>query len=104
MLGDKIEEWWRASEPERVVAVLRDVGMWRLANHDGCTCGSASIRNVDIDVSCGKGRPRGIWVSSGSMDYEDKEDLRPIAEEVQRQIQESDHRGEIPIHLHEWRK
>lgn len=95
-------------ENEVVVDLLRDVGVDRLGYFDGCVCCHFKVRNVEIGVSCGKGRDRGIWVSSASLDYYDRELkgldealLRPIAEEVQRQIEASeDGRGPIPIHLH----
>jgi hypothetical protein len=102
MVGDDIQEWWRTPEPQRVLQLMREIGVWRLGNCDGCMCTSFSIRYVDIDVSCGKGRERGVWVSSGSMDYSDTDLLQPIAEEIRRQIEEADGRGPMAVHLHEW--
>lgn len=105
------EESWKMREPEKVLAILKEVGVWRLAHWDGCTCTHFNVRHVDVDVSCGKGRDRGLWISSKSLDYWDGKSngcdenlLRPIAEEVARQIQESDGRGPIPIPIHfrEW--
>lgn len=88
------EESWKMSEPEKVVAIIKEVGAWRLGNWDGCTCSRFSIRNVDIDISCGKGGPRRVRVSSPSCDYIDGDpDLRTIGEEVARQVQESDGRS-----------
>ena len=102
------EESWNMSEPEKVVALIKEAEVWRLGNFDGCICSSFSVRNVDVQISCGKGQGRAIKVSSVSGDYYsersgeygDPEMLRPIAEEVQRQILEkSDGRGPIPIIL-----
>lgn len=103
-----VEQSWKMDEPEKVVAIIKEVGVWRLANWDGCICSRFSIRNVDVDISCGKGSDRGIRIDSPSMDYwnEDTADdcdeklLRPIAEEVKRQIENGgDHRGPIPIFI-----
>lgn len=102
-----IEESWKMSEPEKVVAILKEVGVWRLANWDGCICSRFSIRNVDVKISCGKGQKRGVWVSSPSMTYCSHENwgdglsLEPIAEEMQRQMQECDLRGPITVHIGE---
>lgn len=96
------------SETEMVVDLIRDVGVGRLGNFDGCICCEFKVRNVLVEISCGKGLDRGIWVSSGSMDYGDNLDgkadielLKPIAEEVQRQVQGSDMRGLISFHCSE---
>lgn len=100
------------SEPEEVLALVKEIGVGRLGGADGCMCLHFNIRRVDIDVSCGKGRDRGLWISSRSMDYWDSSTandssikmLRPIAEEVARQVEDSDGRGPVPIHYHEWGK
>lgn len=86
------EESWQMSEPEKVVAIIKECGLWMLGNWDGCCCSNFKIRNVEIDISCGKGRDQGIWVSSYSMDYDDKSLLRQIADEVLRQLRESSNR------------
>lgn len=94
------------SEPELVLELIREVGVHRLANWDGCICSHFSIRNVNVDMSCGKGRDRGLWIESRSGDYENGDHdalLRPIAEEVVRQAA-TDGRGPMPIHFHEWKK
>ena len=88
------EEGWAMSEPDKVIAVIKAVGVWRLANWDGCCCSHFSIRNVKIDASCGKGQPRCVKVSSRSLDYEgESEALRRIGEEVAQQIQKADGRS-----------
>jgi hypothetical protein len=92
---------WKMSEPEKVLTIIKEIECWRLGNWDGCLCSRFSIRNVDVEISCGKGRDRGIWVSSASLDYMDVKLLHPIAEEVQRQVEGGDHRGHAPIYLHE---
>ena len=90
---------------EEVLSLVKETGVGRLAGHDGCVCGFFSVRNVNVDIACGKGRDRGIWVYSNSMDYvEDTEEkLRPIAEEVKKYV-EDDGRGDALIHFHEWNK
>lgn len=90
------------SEEELVLELIKEVGIKRLGNWDGCACSWFSVRNVNVDISCGKGGDRGIWVHSRSMDYDDSELLRPIAEEVKCQVEQSDRRGPIQFYLHEW--
>lgn len=93
-----------------VVDLIREVGVGRLGFFDGCTCCSFSVRTVDVDVSCGKGRERAVWISSRSLDYWDQSTpngndeslLRPIAEEVAKQVENADGRGPIPLHFHPW--
>lgn len=88
------QESWRMSEPQKVLSIIKDVGAWRLGNWDGCTCSSFSIRNVNIDIGCGKGSPRRVHVSSRSGDYENGTvALRMIGDEVARQVQEGDSRS-----------
>lgn len=88
-----LEESWKMNEPEKVVNIIKELECWRLGNWDGCCCSSFNIRGVDIDISCGKGREQAVWVSSKSMDYEDKKSLRPIMIEVIRQVTEKSGRG-----------
>lgn len=76
------------TETEKVVAIIRDVQCWRLGNWDGCCCCNFSVRNVDVDISCGKGREQAVWVSSVSDDYSVTGFLRPIMDEVVRQLAE----------------
>jgi hypothetical protein len=87
------EQSWKMTEPEKVLAIVREVGVWRLGNWDGCVCSSFSIRNVDVDISCGKGRDQGVWISSPSYEYNDREQLRPIAVEIVRQLDEQANRA-----------
>jgi hypothetical protein len=87
------KEWWKMSEPERIVWIIREVGCSTLGNWDGCCCSRFSVRNVDVDVSCGKGREQAVWVSGRSMDYATEESLRPIMTEVVRQVSEQSGRG-----------
>jgi len=105
------EESWTMSEPQKVAALIREVGLWRLGNWDGCCCSRFSIRNVDVDISCGKGRDQGVWLSSNSLDYwkegttdgNDEELLRPIMEEIIRQlIAQSSRGGNFAQHFHPW--
>jgi hypothetical protein len=96
---------WHKPEPQIVLEIIQAVGIHRLANFDGCLCGRFSLRNVDIDICCGKGRQRALWISSKSGDYDDnaQKKLRPIAEEVVRQVQDlNDGRGEMPTRFDAW--
>ena len=100
-----VRQSWKMSEPEKVLALIKALGIWRLGNLDGCCCSNFIIRGVGIDIACGKGRNRGVFVFNHSMDYEDYKDpelLRPIAEEVKHQLEECDGRGPAPICLREW--
>lgn len=93
------------SEPNMVLAIIKELGIYRLGNCDGCVCSSFSLRNVHVDISCGKGTDRAVRVYSHSGDYDEGHDelLRPIAEEVQRQVEGSDMRGPAPIFFEEWK-
>lgn len=91
------------SETERVVAIIKDVECSSLGNWDGCCCSEFSIRNVLVEVSCGKGRKQGIWVSSRSMDYDDAGLLQPVMDEVFAQVTEQSGRGgPFAQHLYKW--
>jgi hypothetical protein len=94
---------WGKTEPQRVTDLIREVGLHRLGNLDGCICCNFSIRNVDVEISCGKGGERGIKVSSASMDYENgTSELKTIADEVHRQaLLLEDGRGPLPITIEE---
>lgn len=87
-------ESWKMSETDKVVALIREVELWRLGNWDGCCCSRFSLRNVDVDISCGKGREQAVWVSSASGDYDGQPSLQPIMDEVVRQLNE--HSGRVP--------
>lgn len=87
------EQSWKMSETEKVVAIIRDVECWRLGNWDGCCCSDFTIRNVEVDISCGKGGEKAVKVSSRSGDYAEKENLRPILAEVLRQVSEQSSRA-----------
>ena len=88
-----VERSWGMSEPEKVVALIRSVQCWRLGDWDGCVCSGFSVRNVDVDISFGKGREQAVWVSSTSMNYENAELLRPIMDEVVGQLRKQSWRG-----------
>lgn len=101
---------WGKSEPQRLLNLIREIGIHRLAAFDGCLCGSFEIRNVEIDISCGKGRDRGIWISSRSLAYPPSEgDLKQILYEVGKEVQRqiialNDGRGPITVHYRQWCK
>ncbi len=86
-------EAWTMTESEKVVALIKEIECWRLGNWDGCCCSRFSLRNVDVDISCGKGGEQAVWVSCPSLDYGDIELLRPIMDEVIRQVTEQSGRG-----------
>lgn len=99
------EQSRKMDEPEKILAIIKEVEVWRLANFDGCICSHFSVRNVNVEISCGKGGERGVFVSGHALDYywkegtpddNDENRLRPIAEEVVRQS-ETDGRGPLPI-------
>jgi hypothetical protein len=101
-----IEESWKMSEPDMVLAIIKELGIYRLGNCDGCVCSSFSLRNVHVDISCGKGTDRAVRVYSYSGDYDEDHDrlLKPIAQEVQRQVEEADMRGPAPIIFQPWER
>lgn len=81
--------------PERAVAIIRDVGVFGLGFTDGCICTSFSIQGIDVDISCRKGSNMdtifrefygiGIRVYSSSLDSTG-EGLGLVAREVARQL------------------
>lgn len=93
VMGRPIQEWWQLSETDRVVEIIKEVGCSVLGNWDGCCCCNFSIRNVEVDISCGKGGEQAVWVSSNSCDYDGEPTLRPIMDEVIRQVTEQSGRG-----------
>lgn len=96
---------WKMTETEKVVALIKEIGCGRLGNWDGCVCSGFEIRDVTVDISCGKGTPQAIRVYSRSMDYSGDAHFRPIADEVRRQIIEQSNRGgDWPIFFGPWKK
>jgi hypothetical protein len=82
------------TEPEKVVALIRDIGCERLGHWDGCCCSRFSVRNVDVEIACGKGsREQAVWVSSESLDYVNGRGLEPVMAEVIRQVVEQSGRS-----------
>lgn len=82
------------------IKLLREVGVHRIGGMDGCSCCEFKIQNIEISVSCGKGMERGIRIFSPSLDYyPDSSELLPVAEEVRRQVEKNDGRGQCPIKL-----
>lgn len=89
---------WIDREVQDIVDLVREVGVYRLCSRDGCTCGGFTVRNVEVEVSCGKGFDRGVRVFSNHFDYHGREDsLLPVAREVARQVEEDDGRGPVPV-------
>jgi hypothetical protein len=81
------------SQTEDVVSLIKEVRCWRLGYWDGCCCSRFSVRNVDVEISCGKERERAIWVSSTSIDYLDDALLHPIMAEIVKQLTECSYQG-----------
>jgi hypothetical protein len=103
-----VQQSRKMQEHEMVLAIVKEVEVWRLGHFDGCCCCWFRVRDVQIDVSCGKGSERAVRVYSQSDDYWNENSkspnevfLRPIAEEVARQVEMSDHRGPLPLHFHD---
>lgn len=88
-----VEESWRMTEPQKVAAIIRELGCWRLGDWSGCVCSSFSIRNVSVDIACGKGRDQAVYVWSYSLEYQDKTLLRPIMDEIIAQLTEQSGRS-----------
>lgn len=107
-----IPEFERRSTPQdEVVDLIRGVGVHRLGYFDGCPCSSFSVLGVEVDISCGRGRKKGVWIVARSSDYWDFETggmdlgmLRPIGEEVARQLDQLSNRGPFEVHYREWNK
>jgi hypothetical protein len=92
-----VEQSWKMSETQKVLEIVQELRIWRLGDLDGCCCCSFQIRNFSIETYCGKGLlSRGVKVSSRAFGFT-KEDLLPVAVEVQKQLEECDGRGAAPI-------
>lgn len=79
---------------QAALALIRDVGVWKLGDFDGCLCGHFVVKGVEVDIACRKssgshGRTTMLRVHSESLDAS-IEELVPIADEVRRQIGEGD--------------
>jgi hypothetical protein len=95
----------RPRETEVIIDLIREVGVCRLSLFDGCSCGGFTVRNVEVDICCGKGRDRGVWVSSPSLDWEfSKAALAAIADEVASQVEDADFRGPMPRYPFAWKR
>jgi hypothetical protein len=86
---------------DMVVSIIREVGIERLCEFDGCLCSHFSLRNVDVHISCYKnsGLPlvdnpkypdEGVSIGQvlvrvRCIDLE-MEDLAAIGEEVKSQL------------------
>ena len=75
-----------------VVDLIREVGIYRLGLPDGCPCTDFEVQNVGVSVSCHKSGNHGVRIWTKHMDYCRSdysictEALRPIADEVLRQV------------------
>ena len=93
------------------VDLLRKVGLFGLAESDGCLCMSFAVQGVTIDVACRKstgcfvpGTPdfRGLVIRSHSRNLDtDLPGLRSVADEVAAQLGEEG--CEIAIRLCDYR-
>ena len=99
---------WGKSEAQIILEIIKEVGVHRLSGFDGCLCGGFEIRRVKFDLACGKGRDRGLWISSRSVDYPEDEHvmeciMSEVGAEAQRQFYElNDGRGILHIHYRKW--
>lgn len=75
---------------ETPAELIREVGIGRLCNFDGCTCSHFSVRSVNVDISCRKGRDGPLvhaWSSSPDF-HDNQEALQAVVEEVVDQLEE----------------
>jgi hypothetical protein len=92
---------------QRALSIIKEVGISRLANFDGCLCSSFAVQGVEVDISCrksiGAGDHRGyvLRVHSNTLGSPVKE-LKDIAHEVARQIREIDPPYAIKIRYADW--
>ena len=95
-----------------VLDILRKIGIDRLGYWDGCCCGEFHIHGVNIDVACGKGRNKGVYISARYDDFCDPDTgktdenlLQPVADEVVAQLEEKSSRAKVwPVHFRAWEK
>jgi len=92
---------YQESELRRVTHLIKEVGIENLGYFDGCCCSHFAVRNVHVDISCGKGGEQAIRVWSNSMDYDDKTLLAPIMDEVYSQVVEKSGRSGDFVRLFE---
>jgi hypothetical protein len=69
---------------EKALKLIKELGIYGLAESDGCPCCHFNIHGIFIDVSCHKSEHT-IRVYSHYM-FHNPFDLEPIAEEVHRQV------------------
>lgn len=79
-------------DPARgAIALIKKIGIYGLGGNDGCPCTNFEVQNVHVDVSCHKSQ-RTVRVYSHHADFcdenyrRDQRFLRPIADEVLRQV------------------
>jgi hypothetical protein len=72
---------------ERAVQFIREIGVYRLSPPDGCPCAQFGVHGLVVQVSCHKSG-KYVTVEAESCDYmgDSEERLRPIADEVLRQV------------------
>lgn len=92
------DQFDKLTELEKVISLISDLKVWRLGNWEGCCCSQFSVRGVNVDISCGKGREQAVWVSSNSKNL-----LRPVMAEVVKQVTEHSNRsGKWAEYFEEW--
>lgn len=91
---------------QQVLDILKEMTIYRLSLCDGCMCGGFELRGITVQISCGKGGRRAVWVSPDhNGDFEDEDPLlTPILKEVISQVMEADGRGEMSGFLHPWNR
>lgn len=92
-----------SQEADDVISIVDEVGLYRLAGSDGCACGRFIVRGLEVEIGCGKGDRRGVWVSSRHMDWSDDDASRArVGQAVAQIVKDTDERGPIPVYLSSW--
>jgi len=87
--------WSSTGSGADAVALLREVGLFRLGGTDGCLCSGCEIVNYEIYFSCRKS-DKTLYVRCPSMGTS-MEDLQAVAIEAMRQIREQDNWSELRV-------
>ena len=97
---------WKNPDIDHVLGLIKDQSIYQFSATDGCMCGGFELKEIHVDISCGKGLPRvvRVWSNSGDYGYEEEQEVlfKDIEEEVRRQVMEADGRGEMKLIYHKW--
>lgn len=97
--------WVNVPDAAAMVALLRKYSFWGLAGADGCICGSIEVFGISVDVSCRKSSdgviPSGFYGTIVRVVahhiYASESDVRPVAEEMVRQVHEG--YAHLPVYV-----